>query len=595
MRRSSFERVESQRKELLEISTVKVQSFIRMFISRVRFLDVLWATETIQRIARMRNAIRVAMAIRMNVKATTIQRICRGYVAYLRFVASLFIAKFCQRVYRGIKARQACAAIALEEHVIVIQKSWRGFHASLCFHLSIEGATQVQKAYRGYAARKMLKDLRKKARDLSVVSEQRDEYREEARLLRMELERVKKDPSSEETSEINRLKTEVKFLQLKLASLGGMRPGSPLAKATTKFHLSPDGGRTKTTSKIAQSAEILNKSLLDNAMHSFQSNIADTRNDGMINDAQSTFREQALLFHQAVSNGEESIALQILGQSTFSDKIVNECSPLGSTPLHLAVSGGNHRLAKILLDHGAAANCQDMDGNTPLHLAANFSEILLLLLEDGDANPNIPNNDGFCSLHYAVSKLNVAAVQHLVRNMADVNLAEYTEWQTPLHIVAGSSESVAEPNKQTFKRARARIASQLCSVTSPNPPDLNCQDVNGNTPLHLSVIQEIEEAGDLVRIFLDNSAEPNIANSRGQTPLHLLCHNNALRGIGIMHEMLQVMLYYGANPNLQSQTGCTALHLALYHEDVDSAVELVNSGAGLNLIWNKVSRVNCEC
>eukprot|EP00547_Thalassionema_nitzschioides_P000456 CAMPEP_0194204396 /NCGR_PEP_ID=MMETSP0156-20130528/3925_1 /TAXON_ID=33649 /ORGANISM="Thalassionema nitzschioides, Strain L26-B" /LENGTH=1546 /DNA_ID=CAMNT_0038930393 /DNA_START=214 /DNA_END=4855 /DNA_ORIENTATION=+ len=597
MRRSAFQKVEFQRKALLEVSTIKLQSFIRMFIARVRFLDLIWATETIQRFTRMHYAIRVAMAMRMSVKATTIQRFWRGYLSNLRFVATLYIAQFCQRSYRGMKARETCSLMMSERLVIMIQKAWRGYRAFMCFQISIEGAIQFQKIYRGYAARKMLKDLRRKARDLSIISVQRDEYREEARSLRMELDRAKKEASSEESCEINRLREEVKSLHLQLAKLGEMQPDALLTALGESCRLNADcqitvnsPERTKRSKDTSQSLNTPQKSLLDATMqgiHGLESPLNNAQNEDIIFNIQSPFREQASLFDEAISNGEEHLVLQILDQSTFNDKLANEYSPLGLAPLHLAVSNGNYRIVKILLDHGAVANCQDMDGNTPLHIAITASEILLLLLEDGNANPNIPNNDGFCALHYAVGKLNVAAVQHLVRHKADVNLADYAKWQTPLHVVAGSSDTLAEPTNQTFKRARARIASQLCSVTSPNPPDLSCKDIDGNTPLHLSVIQEVEEAGDLLRIFLDSSAEPNSINLRGQTPLHLLCHNNALRSIGVMHDMLHVMLYHGANPNLQSQTGCTALHLAMYHEDIDSAVQLVNNGAECNLIWNK--------
>jgi hypothetical protein len=38
------------------------------------------------------------------------------------------------------------------------------------------------------------------------------------------------------------------------------------------------------------------------------------------------------------------------------------------TPLHLAMKGDWFQLARILLDHGADANAEDIHGTTPLHL-----------------------------------------------------------------------------------------------------------------------------------------------------------------------------------------------------------------------------------
>ena len=209
-----------------------------------------------------------------------------------------------------------------------------------------------------------------------------------------------------------------------------------------------------------------------------------------------------------------------------------------------------------------------------------------LLLEIGRANPSIPNNDGLSALHVAVGRLDVASVQLMLQHNADVNVADNSDWLTPLHLVASIVGS--EESDDKAKRPRARIANLLCAVTLPSAADLTIQDKNGNTPLHNVAVLEIEEACDLLRIFLDRGGQPNLANTRGQTPLHLLCHNDGLRKVDVMQEMLYNMLYHGANPNITSQTGCTALHLTLYHRDIDSSVQLMNRGAELHLLWNKV-------
>jgi ankyrin repeat protein len=125
-------------------------------------------------------------------------------------------------------------------------------------------------------------------------------------------------------------------------------------------------------------------------------------------------------------------------------------------------------------------------------------------------------------------------------------------------------------------------------------PDLDYQDSQSNAPLHYAVQLETSDICNLLEVFLENGANPNITNERNQSPLHLLCHNVKLRNLGKFHEALRCMLHHGASPNLQSLTGCTPLHLTLYHRDIDSAVQLVNAGAELHLKWIKV-RSSCNC
>ena len=58
-------------------------------------------------------------------------------------------------------------------------------------------------------------------------------------------------------------------------------------------------------------------------------------------------------------------------------------------------------------------------------------------------------------------------------------------------------------------------------------PDLDCQDINGNTALHIAVhMQE----GMFARPLLALQANPNLLNNEGKSPLHLAiqCGNHSL-------------------------------------------------------------------
>jgi ankyrin repeat protein len=268
----------------------------------------------------------------------------------------------------------------------------------------------------------------------------------------------------------------------------------------------------------------------------------------------------------------------------------------GKTPLHLAISNNNFSSAEFLLQsNDVVANTQDNHGNTPLHYAKH-SSFVKLLLESGMANPNIPNERGFCPIHVAVQRRDVDSVNCLLSHHANINVADDCKWLTPLHLAAQDTihDASFRSNKQSkgsqLRSPAVEITRLLCAVEKPYPADLNYQDKDGNTPLHHASILQNETAGEIMLLLLKTGANPNISNNRGQTPMHLFMHNNFLRSFDFFHDIIHLMLYQGYDTNLQSQNGCTSIHLAIYHRDIDSAISLLERNAQLHLVWNKPTR-----
>lgn len=70
---------------------------------------------------------------------------------------------------------------------------------------------------------------------------------------------------------------------------------------------------------------------------------------------------------------------------------VNVKSPANLwTPLHVAIMRDDHKMADILLRHGADVNAQNLNGRTPLHDAAGRGKARLVqLLLDHGADPSL--------------------------------------------------------------------------------------------------------------------------------------------------------------------------------------------------------------
>jgi myosin-5 len=370
--------------------------------------------------------------------------------------------------------------------------------------------------------------------------------------------------------------------------------------------------KSRSDSLNKSSFSLLDTDIVDNAAMMYVSPLSNQRSNtcsaeqsfgpmspGATADAvqQKTAMIDTLMFRKAVREGDSNTVESILKTSNRRDMLVNEVDESGQSPLHMAVIESRWKVVGVLLGNDGVPNAQDLAGNTPLHLAPSAS-MMALLLDDGRANPNIPNMDGDTALHFAVRKLDEEAVDVLLRHGANVNYADNTKWYTPLHLIAQAdlddrAKLELPPDEyQEEKETRMTIASLLCTASDPSPekPDLDYQDWEGNTPLHHVVMLTSEIAAAMLSVFLEKGANPRVANKRGQTPLHLLCHNESLRKLMVFQEMMHDMLYHGADPNQISLTGCTALHLSLYHRDVDSAIQLVNSGAELHLLWRKPKR-----
>ncbi|CAL8073483.1 unnamed protein product [Calicophoron daubneyi] len=144
---------------------------------------------------------------------------------------------------------------------------------------------------------------------------------------------------------------------------------------------------------------------------------------------------------------------------------------------------------------------RDKSGQHPLHLACATGnvELVRLILDQGNVDPNLVDNVGRTSLIQAATTGDRRMIQLLIRFGADVNQGDHEIGNTALH--------------EAVWRGFSRSVELLCHCHA-DPNAVNRVDF---TPLHLAAQRGHNQCA---RVLLYNGANVNAKNHYGDTPLH---------------------------------------------------------------------------
>lgn len=168
----------------------------------------------------------------------------------------------------------------------------------------------------------------------------------------------------------------------------------------------------------------------------------------------------------------------------------------GDSLLHLAVRHASRNEVAMLLAAGIPPDVTNPQGESPLHYAARFDKpaAAVELLARG-ADPRLLNQDGkpashvaLCSDHLTVARTIMDCVPRMIPNR---------EQDTELHLACV-----------------LRLA-DFVAYLGQRFGDVNRQDREGRTPLHLSVMRGDPES---VKNLLAAGADPRIADRHGSLP-----------------------------------------------------------------------------
>ncbi|KAJ3431326.1 ankyrin repeat ph and sec7 domain containing protein secg-related [Anaeramoeba flamelloides] len=277
---------------------------------------------------------------------------------------------------------------------------------------------------------------------------------------------------------------------------------------------------------------------------------------------------------KVIQNGKKDEFIKVITKENMNKKSKQgEFTPL----IWLCWKKRDLELIRHLLELGANPNLTTSSGWTPLHYLCEFpnkdTTILQLLLENG-ANPNIPNSMDWTPLHCACSSQSrnpdFETIKLMISKVANVSVKTKSGW-TALHLIC-------EAHVPNYEIAKMLIK---------NGADVNSKNEQGQTVVHLlsEPRDNSTNAGKILKIVLEKGANPNVLNTNGFSPLHLVCFSQKKK---IDYQILKILTDFNVEIDIRKGSkvsGSTALHFVCNNQKFDwqACKILIKAGADLNL------------
>ena len=262
-----------------------------------------------------------------------------------------------------------------------------------------------------------------------------------------------------------------------------------------------------------------------------------------------------LLYIAAKMNYQEVVKVLLLRPGIK----VNLGHPSGATPLSAAAQYGHLEVAGMLLQHPETNPSIGISkaGSPPLAVAAHcgYEKLVKLLLSSGKTNVNLRDNKGGTALYYAAQNNWPKIVDLLIRKGADVNLSLKNR-TTPLCVAAFAGY---------FKVAE--LLSQAPGVQVDKP------GMDNVTPLLMACCQEHKR---IVKLLLNNGADPDMAVQYGITALHIACRTGNTK-------IVELLLNNKADPNIVDAMGQAAIHHVCVAGHAKILKMLLDAGADVDM------------
>jgi len=275
----------------------------------------------------------------------------------------------------------------------------------------------------------------------------------------------------------------------------------------------------------------------------------------------------------------------------------------GRTPLQLAASAGLAGICRQLVQVSAELDAGTVDGGlTALHLAAmnRHMHILKILLQAG-ACPNVCSSAFESPLKLCVNDGNIEGIQLLLKARAQVDPQEDEVPQAstldltrsacgggaadgagglPAVVLDCSGEPRPTSAGALLRAMQRNGQKELVEELILARADVDAKDPDQNRPLHMATHHGRALDTRVVRMLLENRADPNACNAEMRTPMH--CAAGA--GLG---RVVRMLTEFRGDVNREDRQGLTPLQMA-----ADPAVAKQLSGLGARLGTSAYARSN---
>ena len=258
----------------------------------------------------------------------------------------------------------------------------------------------------------------------------------------------------------------------------------------------------------------------------------------------------------AVYNGDVAEAKRLLRAGAN----VTLANNYGATPMTLAAEVGNTEMLKVLLEAGANADSPNPDGQTALLAVARTGnvEAAQLLLSHGATVDAKEKWGGQTPLMWASARRHPEMMELLIAKGADVN-ARSIDRDYQRHIQAEGRPKSLDSGGLTPLLYAARENCMACvDVLLKNKADIDLADPDSVSPLLVAIMNA---NWDLAKQLIAAGADVNQWDIYGETPLLTAIDlrtridggrasidaPNTTKGI----EIVKLLLERGANPNMQ--------------------------------------------
>uniref|UniRef100_UPI0037E71AE9 transient receptor potential cation channel subfamily A member 1b n=1 Tax=Semicossyphus pulcher TaxID=241346 RepID=UPI0037E71AE9 len=239
---------------------------------------------------------------------------------------------------------------------------------------------------------------------------------------------------------------------------------------------------------------------------------------------------------------------------------INYSDKSRSSPLHLAVRGGNIDTIRLCIATGAKIDQQQNDRSTPLHLACTqgATEVVKLMLSSVDQVEDVINlTDGACQtpLHRATIFDHAELAEYLISLGADLNGID-CKGHSPLLLASSCG------------------AWKTVTLLLTKGANINVKDRRGCNFLHLAILQPKGLKNLSEEVLQHNSVKALLSceDNEGCTPLHYACR------LGI-HDSVKNMLGLSGQVGLacKSKDKKSALHFAAQYGRINTCHRLLET------------------